>query len=191
MIIDISIFNNWNKLFKINDYSNLKKNYYLTAINDPLPEDVILDKFQDEGFIIYAPLSICFLLNYYRGKESNDDEVKKYFFNNALKVYKKKDFKKLRPKFEEKMKECEKYYIRYYKPSYDILYGKERAQKIKEKISSSMKSLDKEIIEKRNIAIKKYAENRPQSHNDAIRRSKHAKKEISIKNNQSKYLDQC
>lgn len=175
MIIDISIFENWNKLQMIDSYSELKRNFYLTMINDPLPDNIAVDKFQDEGFTIMVPLSICFLLNYYKAKESNDQEIKTFFYNNALKVSKKKDFRSLKTKFELKIKECEKYYVRYYKPSYEVLYGKKKAEQIRKKISESMSHLDKDVILKRNAAIKKYAEHRPQSHNEAIRRSKHAK----------------
>ena len=186
MIVDISIFENWNKLQKIKNYSDLKKNFYLVAINDPLPEDVLLEQFKDEGYVIKAPISICFLLNYYKAKDANNDEIKTFFYNNALKVSNKKEFKTLRNKFKEKIDECKKYYIRYYKPSYEVLYGKEKAKIIRCKISSSMKNLDKEVIEKRNKAIKKYAEHRPQSHNEAIKRSKQWQKEKLQNQNQEK-----
>jgi hypothetical protein len=55
--------------------------------------------------------------------------------------------------------------------TYEARYGEKKAQEIKNKISRSMKKLDASIIERRNKGIKKYASNRPASHNKAIAHS--------------------
>lgn len=178
MLVDLSIFENWNLLYNIEGYTKLKESFYFTVINDPLPDGVFTCTFSDAGYSIEVPISICFLLNYWKAKDSNDEELKKFFFNNALRVSKKKEFAQLKQKFENKIEECKKYYIRWYKAPYSILYGEQKSEQIRKKISKSMSKLAKEIIKKRNSSIKKYAEKRPKSHNEAIKRGKMAKKNI-------------
>jgi hypothetical protein len=110
-------------------------------------------------------LPIGFLLNYYYGKENNNKEA----ILNALNTLSKNEAAPLKSIFFRELSDCLNFLNK--NPilkTYEEKYGKQKSKIIKEKISFSMKNLDKNIILKRNNSIKKYASNRPDNHNKNI-----------------------
>jgi hypothetical protein len=123
---------------------------------------------------LYVPISIKFLLYYLRGKDYND----KYSYSKAYRVFNQDIANSVRWAFSKEFDECTKWVD--YTGKYDQKYGTDRAKQIKNKISSSMRRLDKKIIAKRNESIRNYASNRPENHNIAISTGR-KKKIIDIK----------
>jgi hypothetical protein len=124
---------------------------------------------------ICVPLTIHFLLHYYYGKENNN----KYSLQCAWKIFQKNEAITVKEYYHDQLIECEKYLEDKFH-NYESLYGVERSNKIKEKISYSMKNIKKDIIKKRNNSIKNYASKRPNSHNLNISKGK-TKKIIDTK----------
>ncbi|MCF0126207.1 MAG: hypothetical protein HUJ68_10735 [Clostridia bacterium] len=164
MIIDVSFISQWNDLDKIEKFDELfKKTQSLINIG-LIPENTAVYKFL---YFFEAPLSIVLKLYYLKALES-EGEMRTYCFNKVVQIYNKPQFKSLRIYYNKEFEEAKKYYIKWYKPPLDILYGEEKAKEVKNKIAKSMSNLDEETITNRNKSISNYAKNRPESHNKHI-----------------------
>jgi hypothetical protein len=119
---------------------------------------------------LFVPLSINFLLNYYYGMEKKDPR----FLLKAKQILSKPIADKIKWVFSTELKYCDAFY-KFETPTYESKYGPQRAKLIKQKISSSMKKLDKNIILERNKSISEYASQRPESHNRNISLSRKRK----------------
>jgi hypothetical protein len=122
----------------------------------------------------YVPIIIHFLLYYLYAKDykHKSSYIKAYSILNrsisdSVRVFYYKEFKK-----------CEEFTL--CRKTYDEKYGEVKAQQIKEKLSYSMSNLDREILNKRNKSISRYASQRPESHNKKISLNRQ-KKIIDIK----------
>ncbi len=127
----------------------------------------------DDSKKVTAPISLAFKFYFLLAKEF---EMKgqlyesQFCFAEAYKVL--KPYRTLQKTFKAEYEISEKKKLKNARAStYEARYGEKKAQEIKNKISRSMKKLDASIIERRNESIKKYASNRPASHNKAIAHS--------------------
>lgn len=164
--------------------AELKKSYkellnYLIDLN--LDEkffkklNIYYEKYITANKVLYVPVTIHFLLHYYYGKENNNISS----LHKAYKIFTQDFAVGVRGYYHDKFMECKKY-ENYKIIKYEEKYGPERAKLVKQRISFSMSNLDKDIINKRNKSIEKYAKKRPKSHNNAISRGR-IKKLIEIK----------
>ena len=173
MIIDVSFITQWNELDKIENFEELfKKTQSLLNIG-LIPEGTIVYKFL---YFFEVPLAVALRLYYLKARES-DGEMQTYCYNKLIQIYNKPQFKSLRIYYTKEFEEAKPYYIKWYKPPLDILYGEEKAKEVKNKIAKSMSNLDAEVIANRNKSISNYAKNRPKSHNENISKALKSRKQ--------------
>jgi len=185
MIIDVSFYPTFYNAEKSKTYKDLIET--MIQVDQTLYEKLniyvethsVIPKFESmgrKGIEILLPVSIHFMAHYLRAKESTTYFEKAGNYTIAYNIFnnsKNKEVKSIKGFFEKQLKECEEFVIKWFKaPSFEQIYGEEKAALIKSKISETMKNLQKEIIEKRTASIQKYAKNRPLSHNQAIAKGK-------------------
>jgi hypothetical protein len=151
MIVDVSFVGIWDYVEKSESSAELLERLDEAWKEFPLGENVYTVNFNGKKMpmIIYA----LFLL--LKGRESEKAELKKYYYNKFIRAFNDRKFKNFRKYYSKEYEEAGEWYEKGFKPSYEIMYGEEKAADLKKRISSSMKKIDKEIINKRNESIKK------------------------------------
>lgn len=177
MIVDTSFFEPLYQLEKKSNFGDLFAGLIELHFDKSFYEKMGL--YYDYFHGIYAPISICFLLNYYYGIEN---KICSYIIK-AKNLLEQKKASSIRYYYEDKLDHC--YNILKQRMTYEQKFGEEKAKIIKNKISNSMKNLKREIIKNRNESIKQYASTRPESHNKNISISR--KKKLFDKNSMKLY----
>ena len=206
MTYDVSGFQEFNQAYSITDYrrligffSKFDESFYAT--HDVYTErHHIYPKFETREelpFVVKLPLFYHFRAHILRARESTG-KTRSLNYSSAFLVvygpsrkYEKKDVEFLFEKFPDEIYEAKAVHVAAASvlitewnkslagKTYDEIFGKERADEVKAKISqmATIKNLNEseETREKRRTSIQEYVSTRPPSHNAAISRAKTGK----------------
>ena len=145
----------WNKILKtasqLNFYILLEHIFKVLEIlkNNNIPSSLKHEKFLYKGISIIIPVEIYFVLCSIRFRQTFIEDEKYYFANCAIRAYNKHN--KILSKYS--VDEFEDYKVKNYRAKYETLYGEEISQQMKSNLKQKMSSIDRNIIDKRNLSI--------------------------------------
>lgn len=145
----------WNRILKtasqLNFYILLEHIFKVLEIlkNNNIPSSLKHEKFLYKGISIIIPVEIYFVLCSIRFRQTFIEDEKYYFANCAIRAYNKHN--KILSKYS--VDEFEDYKVKNYRAKYETLYGEEISQQMKSNLKQKMSSIDRNIIDKRNLSI--------------------------------------
>lgn len=145
----------WNKILKtasqLNFYILLEHIFKVLEIlkNNNIPSSLKHEKFLYKGISIVIPVEIYFVLCSIRFRQTFIEDEKYYFANCAIRAYNKHN--KILSKYN--IDEFEDYKVKNYRAKYETLYGEEISQQMRSNLKQKMSSIDRNIIDKRNLSI--------------------------------------
>lgn len=114
------------------------------------------ERFLYKGILLSKiPSDVYVRLCYARFTQTSDEDERFYFANCALRVFKRSLH--LRVKFHDAYSAMLPYYVKHYRAKYETLYGPEITKELTDNLSKKMSSLSKDVILKRNAAIRNAA----------------------------------
>lgn len=145
----------WNRILKtasqLNFYILLEHIFKVLEIlkNNNIPSSLKHEKFLYKGISIIIPVEIYFVLCSIRFRQTFIEDEKYYFANCAIRAYNKHN--KILSKYS--VDEFEDYKVKNYRAKYETLYGEEISQQMRSNLKQKMSSIDRNIIDKRNLSI--------------------------------------
>ena len=145
----------WNRILKtasqLNFYILLEHIFKVLEIlkNNNIPSSLKHEKFLYKGISIIIPVEIYFVLCSIRFRQTFIEDEKYYFANCAIRAYNKHN--KILSKYS--IDEFEDYKVKNYRAKYETLYGEEMSQQMRSNLKQKMSSIDRNIIDKRNLSI--------------------------------------
>ena len=145
----------WNRILKtasqLNFYILLEHIFKVLEIlkNNNIPSSLKHEKFLYKGISIIIPVEIYFVLCSIRFRQTFIKDEKYYFANCAIRAYNKHN--KILSKYS--VDEFEDYKVKNYRAKYETLYGEEISQQMRSNLKQKMSSIDRNIIDKRNLSI--------------------------------------
>ena len=145
----------WNRILKtasqLNFYILLEHIFKVLEIlkNNNIPSSLKHEKFLYKGISIIIPVEIYFVLCSIRFRQTFIEDEKYYFANCAIRAYNKHN--KILSKYS--VNEFEDYKVKNYRAKYETLYGEEISQQMRSNLKQKMSSIDRNIIDKRNLSI--------------------------------------
>ncbi len=145
----------WNRILKtasqLNFYILLEHIFKVLEIlkNNNIPSSLKHEKFLYKGISIIIPVEIYFVLCSIRFRQTFIEDEKYYFANCAIRAYNKHN--KILSKYS--VDEFEDYKVKNYRAKYETLYGEEISQQMRSNLKQKMSSIDRNIINKRNLSI--------------------------------------
>lgn len=145
----------WNRILKtasqLNFYILLEHIFKVLEIlkNNNIPSSLKHEKFLYKGISIIIPVEIYFVLCSIRFRQTFIEDEKYYFANCAIRAYNKHN--KILNKYS--VDEFEDYKVKNYRAKYETLYGEEISQQMRSNLKQKMSSIDRNIIDKRNLSI--------------------------------------
>jgi hypothetical protein len=153
MLIDLSFFQEFYHAEKIDNYNELM-NYMMQFTWDFYEQNhIYTEEHFYEDTLLDLPVIIHFRAHILLARESNDIKEKRTNYSKAIRIQKK--VKIIKNLFKEELKEAYQFYKKYSRGSYVDQNGPIKANNRKQKLSNSMKSIQKDTLIKRNNAISK------------------------------------